>query len=90
MAVLLDHAPPQRAGTASAVFNTSRQIGGALAVAVFGGLLTAPDTFLAGVRTSLLIAAGVAALSTATALLLRSPRVGRTSVHDSFPAQDSS
>jgi DHA2 family methylenomycin A resistance protein-like MFS transporter len=53
MAVLLDHAPDQRAGTASAVFNTSRQIGGALAVAVFGGLLTNPDTFLSGVRTSL-------------------------------------
>jgi DHA2 family methylenomycin A resistance protein-like MFS transporter len=73
MAVLLDHAPDRRAGTASAVFNTSRQIGGALAVAVFGGLLTDPDTFLAGVRTSLLIAAGVAAASTATVLLLRTP-----------------
>jgi MFS family permease len=74
MAVLLDHAPHRQAGTASAVFNTSRQIGGALAVAVFGGLLTDPDTFLAGVRTSLLIAAAVAAASTATVLLLRAPR----------------
>jgi EmrB/QacA subfamily drug resistance transporter len=74
MAVLLDHAPDQRAGTASAVFNTSRQIGGALAVAVFGGLLTNPDTFLSGVRTSLLIAAAIAAAATAAAvLLLRTP-----------------
>jgi EmrB/QacA subfamily drug resistance transporter len=73
MAVLLDHAPDQRAGTASAVFNTSRQIGGALAVAVFGGLLTNPDTFLSGVRTSLLIAAAIAAATTAAALLLRTP-----------------
>jgi MFS family permease len=63
MAALLDHAPHRHAGTASAVFNTSRQIGGALAVAVFGGLLADPDTFLAGVRTSLFIAAGIAALS---------------------------
>jgi DHA2 family methylenomycin A resistance protein-like MFS transporter len=73
MAVLLDHAPDQRAGTASAVFNTSRQIGGALAVAVFGGLLTNPDTFLSGVRTSLLIAAAIAAATTAAAVLLRTP-----------------
>jgi MFS transporter, DHA2 family, methylenomycin A resistance protein len=73
MAVLLDHAPDQRAGTASAVFNTSRQIGGALAVAVFGGLLTNPDTFVSGVRTSLLIAAAIAAATTAAALLLRTP-----------------
>jgi EmrB/QacA subfamily drug resistance transporter len=73
MAVLLDHAPDQRAGTASAVFNTSRQIGGALAVAVFGGLLTNPDTFLSGVRTSLLIAAAITAATTAAAVLLRTP-----------------
>lgn len=73
MAVLLDHAPGQRAGTASAVLNTSRQIGGALAVAVFGGLLTDPDTFLTGVRTSLLIAAAIAAATTTAALLLRTP-----------------
>jgi len=71
MAVLLDHAPDHRAGTASAVFNTSRQVGGALAIAVFGGLLTDPDTFLDGVRTSLLIAAAIAAATIAAALMLR-------------------
>ena len=38
-AVLLNGVPPRRAGTASGVFNTSRQLGGALAVAVFGALL---------------------------------------------------
>jgi predicted MFS family arabinose efflux permease len=80
MAVLLDHAPRRRAGTASAPFNTSRQIGGALAVAVFGALLADPATFQAGVQTSLLIAAGVTALTTAAALLLRVPRI---------PTQDS-
>jgi DHA2 family methylenomycin A resistance protein-like MFS transporter len=71
MAVLLDHAPDGRTGTASGLFNTSRQIGGALAVAVFGGLLTDPVTFVTGLRTSLLIAAAVAALSAAGSLLLR-------------------
>jgi DHA2 family methylenomycin A resistance protein-like MFS transporter len=74
MAVLLDNAPAGLAGTASGVFNTSRQLGGALAVAVFGALLAHPDTFLSGVRTSVLIAAGVAALTTVAALLLRSGR----------------
>jgi sugar phosphate permease len=33
-AVLLNSVPAHRAGTASGVFNASRQIGGALAVAV--------------------------------------------------------
>lgn len=90
MAALLDHAPHRHAGTASAVFNTSRQIGGALAVAVFGGLLADPDTFLAGVRTSLFIAAGIAALSTAATLLLRTPATGRTPIHHAHPGKDAS
>jgi DHA2 family methylenomycin A resistance protein-like MFS transporter len=71
MATLLDHARGPHAGTASGLFNTSRQIGGALAVAVFGALLVDPATFMDGVRTSLLIAAGTAALTTVAGLLLR-------------------
>ena len=59
-AVLLNNVPGQRAGTASGVFNTSRQVGGALAVAVFGALLAHRTTFMPGLRTSLLLAAGVA------------------------------
>ncbi|CAM5718411.1 MFS transporter OS=Streptomyces antimycoticus OX=68175 GN=SANT12839_031440 PE=4 SV=1 [Streptomyces antimycoticus] len=39
-AVLLEHVPAEQTGTASGVFNTSRQIGGALAVAVFGALIS--------------------------------------------------
>ncbi|WP_317447436.1 hypothetical protein [Streptomyces collinus] len=39
-AVLLEHVPAKQTGTASGVFNTSRQIGGALAVAVFGALIS--------------------------------------------------
>jgi len=45
---------------ASSVFNTSRQLGGALAVAVFGALLAAHGQLLDGVRESLVIAAVVA------------------------------
>src|SRR5207253_5934476 len=59
-AVLLNSVPAHRAGVASGVFNTSRQIGGALAVAVFGALLAHPATVLQGLRASVLIAAGVA------------------------------
>jgi MFS family permease len=59
-AVLLNSVPSRQAGTASGVFNTSRQIGGALAVAVFGALVAHPATFMSGMRNSLLIAGGVA------------------------------
>jgi MFS transporter, DHA2 family, methylenomycin A resistance protein len=69
-AVLLDAVPEHQAGVASGVFNTSRQVGGALAVAVFGALLANPDTFVHGAHTSLLIAAAVLALATALALFL--------------------
>ena len=76
-AVLLNSVPGHQAGTASGVFNTSRQVGGALAVAVFGALLTQPATFLAGLRTSLLLAAGVALAAAATSRLLQPPRGSR-------------
>jgi DHA2 family methylenomycin A resistance protein-like MFS transporter len=70
-AVLLNAVPPDRAGVASGVFNTSRQVGGALAVAVFGALLAQPAGFLHGFRTSLLIAAAVSLASAAASRLLR-------------------
>jgi MFS transporter, DHA2 family, methylenomycin A resistance protein len=69
-AVLLNSVPGHQAGTASGVFNTSRQVGGALAIAVFGALLANRDTFMAGLRTSLLLAAGVALAAAAASLLL--------------------
>jgi sugar phosphate permease len=79
MGLLLNSVPGSRAGTASGVFNTSRQVGGALAVAVFGALLAHRATFTQGLRTSLLIAAGVTLAAAAASLLLRpaSPEPGR-------------
>jgi DHA2 family methylenomycin A resistance protein-like MFS transporter len=77
-ALLLNAVPGSRAGTASGVFNASRQVGGALAVAVFGALLAAPAGFRSGLRASLLIAAAVAVAAAAASLLLPSrPRVAR-------------
>ena len=70
-ALLLDSVPPERAGTASAVLNTFRQVGGALAVAVFGALLAHHATFLHGLRVSLLIAALLLLATAASSLLLR-------------------
>jgi DHA2 family methylenomycin A resistance protein-like MFS transporter len=68
IAVLLAAVPAHRAGTASGVLNTSRQLGGALAVAVFGALLAAPAGLAAGMRASLLLAAAVAAVAALTAV----------------------
>ncbi|MDX6302039.1 MAG: transporter, family, methylenomycin resistance protein [Nocardioidaceae bacterium] len=70
-AVLLNHVPAQRTGIASGAFNTSRQVGGALAVAVFGALLEGND-LMSGLRSSLLIAAAV--LLAATLASLRLPQ----------------
>ena len=74
MALLLQAVPARRAGVASGVFNTSRQIGGALAVAVFGALLASRATFLPGMRDSLLVAAAVALAAAGVSLLIRSAR----------------
>ena len=68
IALLLGAVPGHRAGTASGVFNTSRQLGGALAVAVFGALLAAPAGFQTGPRLSLLIAAAIEIAAALTAV----------------------
>jgi sugar phosphate permease len=68
--LLLDSVPAERAGTAGGVLNTSRQIGGALAIAVYGALL-ATQGFLDGLRTSLLIAGLLLAATTLASFTLR-------------------
>jgi DHA2 family methylenomycin A resistance protein-like MFS transporter len=74
-ALLLDAVPAHRAGTAGAVFNTSRQIGGALAVAVFGALLASSGGFVHGLHLSLIIAGLVAvAVAVTAAQLQTTPR----------------
>ncbi|MQY34561.1 Multidrug resistance protein Stp [Streptomyces sp. RB17] len=56
---LLDTVPAHRAGVAGGILNTARQIGGALAVAVFGALLAGRAGFLHGLRMSLFITVAV-------------------------------
>jgi DHA2 family methylenomycin A resistance protein-like MFS transporter len=53
--LMLDSVAAERAGTAAALLNTSRQTGGALSIAVFGALLA--GDFAPGMRESLLLAA---------------------------------
>ncbi|MFE7546201.1 MFS transporter [Streptomyces platensis] len=61
--LMLDSIAAERAGTAAALLNTSRQTGGALSIAVFGALLA--DDFASGMGECLLLAA---CLLVATAL----------------------
>jgi MFS transporter, DHA2 family, methylenomycin A resistance protein len=71
--VLLESVPAHRSGVASSVFNTSRQLGGALSVAVFGALLATRAHLVDGVRESMVIAAAVALAAAAANLLLKPP-----------------
>ncbi|MFB7630895.1 MFS transporter [Streptomyces sp. NPDC056149] len=67
--LLLDSVAAERAGTAAALLNTSRQTGGALSIAVFGALLA--GDFATGMRESLLSGAGLlAAMALAAGALL--------------------
>ncbi|MEU6351727.1 MFS transporter [Streptomyces sp. NPDC047072] len=70
-ALLLDRVPAERAGTASGVLNASRQVGGALAVAVFGALTARHAGFVHGMHASLLSAAALVLATAATSVLLR-------------------
>jgi MFS transporter, DHA2 family, methylenomycin A resistance protein len=86
--VLLNSVPADQAGTASGVYNTSRQAGVGLTVAVFGALLAHRVTFLGGLRLSLLLGAGTAlAAALAGLLLLRDVQAGelRTSQGSAGP-----
>ncbi|MDF2443829.1 MAG: transporter, family, methylenomycin resistance protein [Subtercola sp.] len=70
--VVLASVPTNRAGTASAVFNTFRQVGGAVAIAVFGVLISDRTRFVTGMQTSFIVA-GIVILAAATAAVFISP-----------------
>jgi DHA2 family methylenomycin A resistance protein-like MFS transporter len=71
--VLLEAIPADQAGMAAGLLNASRQVGGTLAVAVFGALIAHRTSFLAGMRASLLIA--VVVLFAAAAAAFSLPRL---------------
>ncbi|MFF4403178.1 MFS transporter [Streptomyces sp. NPDC001404] len=73
--LILDSVAAERAGTAAALLNTSRQTGGALSIAVFGALLA--GGFARGMRESMLLAACLLAITALGAAVLLPRRPGR-------------
>jgi DHA2 family methylenomycin A resistance protein-like MFS transporter len=81
VACVMGAVPPERAGMASSVSNTSRQTGGVLGIAVMGSLLTSgmadhgASGMLSGLHTGLLVAAcGACGGALLAALTLRPGR----------------
>ena len=70
-AVLLNHVEAHLAGTASGIYNTSRQVGGALAIAAFGALLASSSGLLTGMRTSMIVAAALILVTACAGVMLR-------------------
>jgi DHA2 family methylenomycin A resistance protein-like MFS transporter len=71
--VVLDQVPSERAGTASGVVNTARQVGGSLGVAIFGAVLASGE-FMAGMRASLGVTAAVLIILVVASMALRPRR----------------
>ena len=69
--LVLSSVAPDRAGTASAVFNTFRQVGGAMAIAIFGALIADRTQFTTGMQTSLTIAAALLLATVVISLRIR-------------------
>ncbi len=72
--VLLAAIPADQAGMAAGLLNSSRQVGGTLAVAVFGAMISQRASFVPGMRDSLLIAVVVLFAAAAAAFTLPRPR----------------
>ncbi|WP_242652834.1 MFS transporter [Intrasporangium flavum] len=68
--LLLDAVPAPRAGTASGVLNTARQVGGSMGVAASGAVIAHMAGFMDGLRVSLAVMAVLVALTTVLSLLL--------------------
>lgn len=82
---MLDAVPATLAGAASGAFNATRQVGGAIGVALFGALLgdAAQATgFMYGMRWSLVIASAVTLIGVTFTLILADNR-GRTANENS-------
>jgi MFS transporter, DHA2 family, methylenomycin A resistance protein len=73
IALVMDHVPEERAGTASGVINTARQVGGSLGVAIYGALLAGND-FMAGLHVGLGTTAVVLLILVAASLPLRNAK----------------
>lgn len=70
-ALILDQVPAARAGTASGILNTARQMGGSLGIAIFGAVLAVQPTFQTGLRTDYAVTGAVLLVLAVAALRLR-------------------
>jgi len=70
-ALLLNQVPADRAGTASGLLNTARQLGGSLGVAAFGAVVATEASFTSGSRLDLRVTAGLLVLVGIFVLRLR-------------------
>jgi DHA2 family methylenomycin A resistance protein-like MFS transporter len=68
--LLLDAVPAPRAGTASGVLNTARQVGGSMGVAVSGAVIAHMAGFMSGLRVSLISLAVLVFITAALSVLL--------------------
>lgn len=69
--VLMESVPPELAGVAGGAFNSARQVGGGLAIALFGSLAVSLESFHAGFVASVLIGTGGLVVAIAVTLLGR-------------------
>jgi DHA2 family methylenomycin A resistance protein-like MFS transporter len=74
VAIVLDHAPAELAGTASGVLQTFRQLGAALGVAAIGAVLAAQPPFMHGLHVGLIAAAVLLVATAAVAVRLDARR----------------
>jgi DHA2 family methylenomycin A resistance protein-like MFS transporter len=70
-ALVMGQIPAERAGTASGVLNTARQMGGSLGVAVFGAVIATQASFISGLRLDFGITALLLILAAGAAIRLR-------------------
>jgi DHA2 family methylenomycin A resistance protein-like MFS transporter len=78
---VMSAAPDNYSGTASGLFNTTRQIGSAVGVALGGSLLAANASFATGVQTSMAIGAGAYLTAAVLAVFCIPPRASRSVRH---------
>jgi MFS transporter, DHA2 family, methylenomycin A resistance protein len=72
-AAILSSVDRARSGTASALLNSARQVGGAIGVAAFGAMVSgvAPAQIISGLNIAVLIAAALLIIATIIALYVR-------------------
>ncbi|WP_228718479.1 MFS transporter [Kitasatospora acidiphila] len=72
---MLESVEHERAGLASGILNSARQIGGAIGVAVFGALAASGSGFIAGMHLSMLVSAVALLLAVAAVAALLPARL---------------